>query len=472
VVPELEDLEAIAARAVEDVGFFAEVLIGEPLWPHQLELVRSTARFRCVCAGRQVGKTRALAVIALHEAFSRPDFRVLVISAGDDAAKELLAEAAGLAGSPLLAGSLLDDNLSQLVLSNGSVIRSVPASTKRARGKAVDLLILDEAAFIDEELWNAAKFTILARAGSRVVLASTPYGRRDRFFSVLWRRGLPGPEVEPDPLYASWHWPSSVSPLVDRELLEEWRRTDPPRVFRREVEAEWVDEAGAYFTSEELDAAVREEARLVPPADAAGMPVVGGLDWGFAMDANALVLVGIHLEATARREDGLPVYFVPWLAERYSTAFSVFADEVAQVAEGFTVQRLVSELNGPGIAATEMLRGKLPAGVVVEGVSTTARSKENAFGQLKLLLQQRRFLLPPEPELRKQLSALEFETLESGTVRIAVPERLGHDDLAMALAQAMLVVLEAELGPAPEEQVYELEDLDPGFARVTIGPDV
>ncbi len=32
-----------------------------------------------------------------------------------------------------------------------------------------------------------------------------------------------------------------------------------------------------------------------------------------------------------------------------------------------------------------------------------------------------------------QLTALEFETTESGTIRIAVPERAGNDDLAMAL---------------------------------------
>ncbi len=37
------------SEARQNVGIFAEVLIGQPLWPHQLELARSDARIRCVC---------------------------------------------------------------------------------------------------------------------------------------------------------------------------------------------------------------------------------------------------------------------------------------------------------------------------------------------------------------------------------------------------------------------------------------
>ncbi len=62
--------------------------------------------------------------------------------------------------------------------------------------------------------------------------------------------------------------------------------------------------------------------------------------------------------------------------------------------------------------------------------------KETAFGMLKLWCQQGRLALPRHPALLAQLTALEFETTESGTVRIAVPERAGHDDLAMALCLA------------------------------------
>jgi len=73
-------------------------------------------------------------------------------------------------------------------------------------------------------------------------------------------------------------------------------------------------------------------------------------------------------------------------------------------------------------------------------VVTTAKRKLSGFGTVKMLLQQGRLILPREPELLKQLHALEYEQLQSGQTRIAVPERLGHDDLAMALMQAASTV--------------------------------
>jgi hypothetical protein len=67
---------------------------------------------------------------------------------------------------------------------------------------------------------------------------------------------------------------------------------------------------------------------------------------------------------------------------------------------------------------------------------TDARRKESGFSAIKLLLQQGRLVLPRHPVLIRQLAALERTTSEAGNVRIAVPDKAGHDDLAMALMQA------------------------------------
>ena len=60
-----------------------------------------------------------------------------------------------------------------------------------------------------------------------------------------------------------------------------------------------------------------------------------------------------------------------------------------------------------------------------------------AFGRIRVLLSQGRLALPRHPRLLGQLSALEFEERDSGSVRIEVPERSGHDDLCTALMLAM-----------------------------------
>jgi hypothetical protein len=66
--------------ARRDPSRFAELLVGAPLWPHQAEVAMSAARYRLICAGRQVGKSRLLAVLALWQAFSRAGCHIV----GDD----------------------------------------------------------------------------------------------------------------------------------------------------------------------------------------------------------------------------------------------------------------------------------------------------------------------------------------------------------------------------------------------------
>ncbi len=235
---------------------------------------------------------------------------------------------------------MLDENASRLTLSNGSTITCVPASVRQIRSRVVDLLILDETAFLDEEIWTAGRYTIIARPGSRVVMASTPYGRPDRFFAVSYRAGLAATRVDG---YESFHWPSTASPLVD--LLETWRRTSTEREYRREVLAEWVDDAGAYFAAEELDAACCDYP-LCPPEEAQGRQAVAGVDWGFASDANALVLLAADDDLTRERDAGGPVYGVPWLEEAFRTSFA------APSSSGWSTSVIAGGAAPPGAAAT------------------------------------------------------------------------------------------------------------------------
>jgi hypothetical protein len=118
--------------------------------------------------------------------------------------------------------------------------------------------------------------------------------------------------------------------------------------------------------------------------------------------------------------------------------------EAAAAMPSQVLQARLSELGAPG---------------VVEVVMTDLRLKETAFGWIKLL-QQGRLELPSHPPLLKQLRGLSFERLPAGGVRLSVPERLGHDDLAMALCLAATACLGNDLPPAPPDVVVDMADLD------------
>lgn len=433
-------------QARDDPAVFAEALTGEPLWSHQLEVVRSPARIRCLCSGRRAGKTRTMAVESLHLAFTKPGARVLICSAGEDSAQLTLAEVADLLQAPLLRGSAVDENKSEITLTNGSQIKSVPASQKQIRGRGADLLILDEACWIDEAIWGAAKYSVVANPGSRIIMSSTPYGGKDHWFAVHFRAGLEEWGKPAQPEFASWRWPSTVSPLVDRELLELWRSTSTDREYQAEVLAEWPDDAGAWFTAAELEEAIADY-QLCPPPEARGQKALAGVDWsaGIGRDSHALVLMAVLQDAglNDERHPGRCVYYVPWLEESNKIGILDWSRKVVEVGDWrrdrYRLPIVLSEINGVGVGGSEAIwehQRERQLGMRVVDVSTTAGLKLNAFGKLKILLQQNRLVLPRHPGLLRQLSALEYATVESGTVQIGVPEYRGHDDLAMALMHA------------------------------------
>lgn len=417
---------------------FAEHLVGEPLWDHQRDMVTSPARIRIMCAGRQVGKSRTLAIEALYRAFTQPRALVLLVSAGEVAARRLLEECAALAtASPIMSGSVVDDLKTEIVFSNGSRIISVPASQKQIRGWPVDLLIIDEAGFVDNDIWRAAEPAVIARPGARIILSSSPWGGVDHYFRLLWRRGMDAP----DERYASFHWPTSLNPNVSDDDLAEIRERETSHYFNREYLAEWVEETGAYFTTAELDEARADYAMVDPMTATRETQVVGGIDWGMAHDANAVVYLAALGDVGINRKlhRAEPVFWIPAIEQHFRMDYSVFIDRLATHSKRMDVQRFISESNGVGQMPTQVLRDKiigLTPTRYVNAVATTAARKNAGFGRLKVLLQNGRLVLPNHPDLLRQLHALTYEQTESGTLKISVPENIGHDDLAMALMQA------------------------------------
>lgn len=220
-------------HARTDLAAFADA-IEQRLAPWQAAALALKHRTNLVVAPRQSGKSRSLAVLALWRAFSRPDQHALVVSASESASRRLLAEAAAVAiRSPLLAGSVTDENSGLLKLSNGSTIRSVPASERAIRGWSVDLLVLDEAAQISDELIvEAALPTTAARPDARVVLASSPGPPEGIFYDLA--------ESASDDVHVA-HWTLEDAMWIAPEVIEHAREQLPPAAFAREFLGQFTD---------------------------------------------------------------------------------------------------------------------------------------------------------------------------------------------------------------------------------------
>ena len=155
------------------------------LYPFQEKVLRLLQKndYSIINKSRQLGISTLVSAYSLWMMLFNKDKNVLVIATTQATAKNMVTKVRfAYQNLPawLKIGASEDNRLS-LRLMNGSQIKAVSAATDAARSEAVSLLIIDEAAFIDniETIFTAAQQT-LATGGGCIAL-STPNGMGNWF---------------------------------------------------------------------------------------------------------------------------------------------------------------------------------------------------------------------------------------------------------------------------------------------------
>ncbi len=100
-----------------------------------------------------------------------------------------------------------------LELVNGSRILCLPGKDQNIRGFSPELLIIDEAACVADDLYKSVR-PMLAVSRGRLIAMSTPFGQRGWFFEEWQGQGL----------WLKIKVPWSDCPRVSREFIAEERR--------------------------------------------------------------------------------------------------------------------------------------------------------------------------------------------------------------------------------------------------------
>jgi len=217
----------------------------------QIAVLASDHPRKILCCGRQTGKSTVGAVLAVHKALTVPGSTVLVVAPGERQAKLLFSKARRLyelAGHPLPAHS---ERRTGLELSNGSIIEALPAVERTTRGYSVDLLVVDEAAAVQDMDYHGILPALIATQGEQVLL-STPRGKRG-FFHEIWHA------VESVDHMDDWLRIMVRSDEVERirpEDLDVFRHSMPEQFFRQEFYCEFLDTEGSLFSHDDIEAAL------------------------------------------------------------------------------------------------------------------------------------------------------------------------------------------------------------------------
>jgi hypothetical protein len=244
--------------ALDRVSFARTLGLEPDGW--QEELLRSTSDRVLLNCCRQSGKSTISGVIALHRALYHPGSLVLCLAPALRQSQELFGKVLGFyrdLGRPV---SPQGERKLSLELENGSRIVTLPGSEKTIRGfSGTSLLVVDEAARVEDELYFAVR-PMLAVSGGALMMLSTPHGKRGVFYEE-WSGGEG---------WERYEVPARECPRISEAFLEEERSSLPPFIYRQEYECSFEDTEDQVFTSELIDSALTSEVKPLFASSRAG----------------------------------------------------------------------------------------------------------------------------------------------------------------------------------------------------------
>ena len=223
--------------------------------------------YSIVLKSRQLGISTLAAGYSLWLMLFHKDKNVLCLATKTDTAKNMVTKVKFMFDnlpSWLKGPKPLEDNKLSLRLPNGSQIKAVSAAGDSGRSEAVSLLLIDEAAFIEQigEIWASAQQT-LATGGGAIVL-STPYGTGN-WFHQTW---VKAEAQENDFLPIKLPW------FVHPERDEAWRKKQDellgdPRLAAQECDCDFSTSGDVVYFPEHIEYMLTSTA--IDPMDRRGV---------------------------------------------------------------------------------------------------------------------------------------------------------------------------------------------------------
>lgn len=380
--------------------------------PKQLEILQARERFLAAACGRRFGKTM-IALRWLTEEVTR--LQGLTWWIAPTYATSMRAWADVIRLLPRKFRTVLKGER-RIELAAGGAIEFKSADNPDAlRGAGLVAAVLDEAAYIDDYVYQDVISPMLLTTQGRVLAISSPRAKKGWFYQ-LFRAGQQGTAD-----HRSWQLPTSANPYVPAAEIARLQQTLPESTFRREILAQFLDELASVFPG------VREIATAARPVRPVAAEYVMGIDWGRRHDFTVAATLRILGDGQAEMVELLRFTDLP------------YAEQLARIREQAAIwqpRAILAEQNSMGGPLVEQLQAD---GLPLTGFQTTAQSKAPLIQQLQLAIQNRGLRLLNEPALLNEFEDYEEEILPSGGHTFNAPPRQ-HDDTIIATALAWRLV--------------------------------
>lgn len=240
-------LETDLSLGLDCLAFSRYVSGFERLDDWQEQVLLSQADRIILNNARQLGKSATASLLALHEAVYRPGSLALLLSPSLRQSSELFQTLHSFYRQIAVDTPARMESALRLTLRNGSRVISLPGTEQTVRGYSnVSLLVVDEAARVEDSLLDAVR-PMLAVSNGRLILLSTPFGRRGAFFRI-WESGKDWLKIKVT---------ADQCPRISKEFLRKERTSMTSWAYKQEYQCSFEANVSAVFDWTKVEQAAK-----------------------------------------------------------------------------------------------------------------------------------------------------------------------------------------------------------------------
>jgi hypothetical protein len=384
--------------------------------PHdqQEEVLNSSAKRAVIVAGRRAGKTTLAAIKSIRSAVKGQ--KVIYATPIAKQARTYWNRVVDLLAPAIQIGWIEKSETTRtLTFSNGGYIVCQTAHDPDSlRSDACDLLILDEYAYMNPDVWERVGAPMLLDRNGTAWFISTPVPKNHFYTMYLSALNNPG-------TWDVFHFSSLNNPFLSKEALNAMIEDMQSEHYKQEILAEFVKGEGQVFVMNAED--------FIPyvfSEEHNNHRLVGGLDWGQKNDYTAFSI------GCADCSKELRLFRVR--GDDYPTQ----RERIKDILKHYTHIELLAESNSIGQPNIEQLRTD---GVPVNGFITSNSSKAQIIQTLRLAFEQRSWKWLDDEVAWRELEAYEMKITPSGNITYGAPAGLNDDTIiarALMLRQATI----------------------------------
>lgn len=428
-------------------------LVPFALYPFQVEIVNALQenRFNILRKFRQAGCTTISAAYALWMCIFQDHKTIVFLSVGDTESTEILDRIKIMFEElpVFLKPKILQENMHNLKLSTGSVIKSRPSGKQSGRSLAGSFLFIDEAAFIEhiETIW-AAVYPIISTGGRAFVL-STVNGVGNWYYDT-WIKAMDGGNSF-NPIQINWQSHPEYNRVDGYDYLyEEMERRDPPvlidsweettrsnmshKKWLQEYECEFLGTGETYIEGTILSNMDRRSIKPLYRVYNNRMYI-----WKDP-EPNKQYLIGVDISLGRERDFSafhvIDLYTGEQVAEYYSntTPINELAEVLNTVGMKYNLATVIVERNTIGNNLIDHLFERLQYENLYFddkrniGVQVTAKNREQMLACMEECLRMNKI------KINSKRTVAELNTFIVSLAGKAQAEKSKHDDLVTSLA--------------------------------------